>query len=318
MGLLDFWEKRQPAHEMGYYEQIFDEVWLPEVLPSDYQLDGIADVLSAIFEQYRSLFNNREPLEAQCSFNYSDEWTSNVDILRGGLVSFYQKICKKKGIEAFDFGDIMSYKNVPFIQQEELVHTSKIAAVCYLHLRDMKIEPFASLPVYPSDDDLEDAINRTKESEDDIITFLMSVMAISIEVEDTLRTYSILYCAYDKYVLGFLGLAVNPEKEKKTIERAFKESITTFEQELKPYNDQLKAIGAIPEDWEYSYLDMPLSSKPYYEKFGTDLYLKINRQWKAPQIRKDVSTMVKIGEAMMSGSPDSSVDVLDLMLDLYK
>ena len=92
MGLLDFWEKRQPAHEMGYYEQIFDEVWLPEVLPSDYQLDGIADVLSAIFEQYRSLFNNREPLEAQCSFNYSDEWTSNVDTLRGGLVSFYQKI----------------------------------------------------------------------------------------------------------------------------------------------------------------------------------------------------------------------------------
>ena len=180
------------------YEELFNKEWLPQVKCDNDFSEGMDDVLGAIFYPYSeahiSLYT---PLNgAECSFNYTEDWTFNVDVLRGQIYESYMIICKEFNIPPIDLGEVNKYKNVPYISYKEIIESSKITSICFLHLRDMRVKYISSLPTYPTDKEIMAVIDRINEQNSSIASFLMMMLSISISIETNIVDYCDLYIAY--------------------------------------------------------------------------------------------------------------------------
>lgn len=296
------------------YEEIFNRKWLPRVKCSDYYAEGMDDVLKAVFYQYSeaSKLLNSHLNGDECCFNYTEDWTSNINILRGQIYECYLDICQEFNIPPIELGDVNKYDKFPYISYGELIESSKIASICFLHLRDMQVKYISSLSIYPSDEEISDVIDGIIEQDSTISLFLVLMFAMSISVEESIACYRDLYSAYDMRVIGFLSIVA--QKDTKEVEELFDKSTTIFEDKLRPYTQRLKDLSAIPDNWEFSCSEMALSTIPYVQRLGEDIFMKVCRLWNEPNIRRNVELTMKVFESMT----DPNLSGVDVIRSLYE
>lgn len=312
MSIFDLFKKR--VLTQADYEEIFKKEWFPRVKCDDSFSEGMDDVLRAIFSPYSEAhISLNTPLNgAECSFNYTEDWSYNVDVLRGQIYECYLNICREFNIHPIELGDINKYKNVPYISYKELIESSKITSICFLHLRDMQVKYISSLPIYPSDEEIMNALERIREKDSGIHSFLLTMISISISIQSNIIDYCDLYTAYNEYVLGFLGMVYH--KDAKTIDDIFRKAKSIFEEKLGPYTQRLKEVSAISESWEFSYSEMCLTTVPYQKKWGEDIFMKVCRLWNEPKMRYNASLYKKVFETL----DDPNAKDGDVVQSLYE
>lgn len=225
---------------LARFDQSYNRYWRPDIFGDDGQMRYRN--MPVVFYAFSKTIDREiaESAPGECNF-YTEEnfnWGDYPDT----VFSSYLDLCQKYRMEAMSIPEYKIKDRVPYISPELLDEMQRDVVKTYLHVRETNIGGCGSLSLKPSGQELLDFMeNITDDME--MVNFFLAYLVFMIGLEGTLIEMEILEITIDS--------AVKMAHETYDMSKVHDAVLVDIERRLEPYVSRLKAIGAVPADWQY-------------------------------------------------------------------
>ena len=169
----------------------------------------------------------------------------------------YHKICDRKQVEPLYLEPkLKTALKVPFASIETLRLLQESVVKRLLQFRDRRIPPFSTLPEFPTQQNINDALKASSDNKD-IHDLLYLCSLLPKDLNEYIGKLEKLSGAYEQRINAYIE-ALTPKGSDEKAKAKLNESKQKIREQLEPYIKHLKTIGALPSGWMYSFKGIPL------------------------------------------------------------